>query len=136
MQNSSHSHLFISQIDVVFNNESLREFYFSESNKAKRSLILKMIIQKLTNNYRSKDLDYSDLSTMSDESHHSNQDISTKTISSKNANTLFHMNCDNALNLLAAVRSFIFTSCNYEFNSEEDTFRDLIEFLIQGMGNE
>ena len=81
--------------------------------------------------------DQSDLSTLSDESIHSygGHVLNRTNCDNKIHNTLFQMKCENALNLLAAVRTFIFTSSNYEINKDVDTFNDLIEFLTEGMGD-
>jgi hypothetical protein len=57
MENSSSSHLFILQIDTVFNSESLRNFFTSSSSKIKRLKLMKTIAQKFTNYYRSNDSD-------------------------------------------------------------------------------
>ena len=89
----------------------------------------------MTNNYCATN--DNDLSTMSDESIHSfgGPILNLTNCDNKTHNTLFQMKCENALNLLAAVRTFIFTSCNYEIDKDADTFNDLIGFLTGGMGD-
>ena len=99
IENSTHSHLFIAQIDSVFNSESMRQFYFSKATKEKRAFSLKIIIQKLNNNYCCA-TDQSDLSTLSDESIHSygGHVLNRTNCDNKIHNTLFQMKCENALN--------------------------------------
>jgi hypothetical protein len=113
----------------------MRQFYFSKSTKEKRAFLLKIIINKLTNNYCA--IDYNDLNTMSHESIHSfgGHIHNFANCDNKIHNTLFQMKCENALSLLAAVRTFIFTSCNYRIDKDVDTFSDLIEFLTEAMGD-
>jgi hypothetical protein len=120
MENSSSSHLFISQIDILFNNQNLREFYISSSSKMKRLNLMKIIIHKFTNNYESKysvDLNECRIEYPRD----------------KNVTTLFQMKFENAINLIKSVRSFIFSSCNYQIENEENAFCDLVDFLTEGM---
>jgi non-homologous end joining protein Ku len=138
MENSSCSHLFISQIDIVFNKENLREFYTSSSCKMKRLNLIKTIVQKLTNNYHSNDSNdsFEDLneSEIEEDAESTNEElIHSPRPHDKGFKTLFHMKCENAINLIHSVRSFIFSSCNYQIENEENAFCDLVDFLTEGM---
>jgi len=143
MENSTRSHLFISQIDTVFNNENLREFYTSSSYKTKRLNLMKTIVQKFTNYYRSNESDdsYEELSESENEEDDDDDESTNEEHNhsprphDKEFNTLFNLKCANAINLIQSVRSFIFSSGNHQIESEENTLGDLVDFLTGAMGD-
>jgi len=53
----------------------------------------------------------------------------------KSFKTLFHMKGENGINLIQSVRSFIFSSFNYQIENEKTDFCDLVNFLTEGMGD-